>query len=180
MPRFANFGRLPCYNGGLSNPGTAEHDETIAVARRRFAGVLLRRGGRGTRADGHSEHSILRARGTLTFHQLRLRFRSSPTASVEPMLGGLVGCTSASAEPLHAAQKSAARLQLRNYTSVNATLALNPIALLSHSWDICISKFFSHSHLISGNGMESGWKITCISCDSQHIKKYLLSRLQST
>lgn len=107
----AVIGRLPCYNGGLSNPGTAEHNETIAVARRRFAGVLLRRGGRGTRADGHSEHSILRARGTL--HQLRLRLRSSPTASVDPMLGGFVGCTSASAEPLHAAQKSAARLQLR-------------------------------------------------------------------
>lgn len=108
-----NFTRLPCYNGGLSNTGTAKHNETVAVTRRRLASVLLRRGGCGTRADGHSEHSILRARGTLTLHQLRLRLRSSTTASVDPMLGGLVGCTSASAEPLHAAQKSAARLQLR-------------------------------------------------------------------
>lgn len=103
---------LPCYNGGLSNTSAAEHNEAVAVTRRWFAGVLLRRGGCGTRADGHSEHSILRARGTLTLHQLRLRFRSSTTANVDPMLGGLVGCTSASAEPLHAAQKSAARLQL--------------------------------------------------------------------
>ena len=139
MPWFADFERLPCYNGGLSNSGTAEHNETIAVARWRFASVLLRRGGRGTRADGHSEHSILWTRGTLTLHQLRLRLCSSSTASVDPMLSGLVGCTSASAEPLHAAQKSAARLQLRNYTFMNATLALNPIALL-YSWDVCIPK----------------------------------------
>lgn len=100
--------RLPCYNSGLSNAGTAEHNEAVAVTRWRLASVLLRRGGRGTRADGHSEHSILRARGTI---HLWLRLRASPTA-VDPTLG-LVGCTSASAEPLHAAQKSAARLQLR-------------------------------------------------------------------
>lgn len=107
-----NFARLPCYNGGLSNAGTAEHNEAVAVTRWRLASVFLRWGGCGTRADGHREHSILRAWGTLTLHQLRFRFRSSTTASVDPMLGRLVGCTSAFAEPLHAAQKSAARLQL--------------------------------------------------------------------
>lgn len=73
------------------------------------------------------------------------------------MFGGLVGCTSASAEPLHAAQKSAARLQLRDYMSVNATLALNPIALLplsGHMYLEVVCQSFPHSHLISRNEME--------------------------
>lgn len=120
---------LPCYNGGLADACAAEHNETVAIARWRLASVLLRRRGRGARADGHREHSILRGRGTLTLHQLRLRSRSSPAASVDPMLGGLVGRTRASAEPLHAAQKSAARLQLRKpitAITVGASAGINP------------------------------------------------------
>jgi len=130
MLQFVYFACLPCYNGGFSNTSTAEHNEAIAVTRRWLASVLLRRGGRGTRANRHSEHSILRARGTLTLHQLWLCFPSPPTASVKPMLGGLVGCTSASAEPLHAAQKSAARLQLHRRELYIRGCGINPLTLL--------------------------------------------------
>lgn len=98
-----------CYNGGFADPGAAKHDEAIAIARRWLAGVLLRGGRSGTRANGDGKDAIFRAGRPFQFGA---RLRSAP-ATIDPLLG-LVDRVTASARPLHAAKKSAARLQLRN------------------------------------------------------------------
>lgn len=107
--------KLPCYNGRFSNSRATEHNQTIAIAGRWFARVLLRGRGRGAGADRDRKDAILRAWGPL---QLGARL-CTPSPPIDSLLG-LLCCASASAQPLRAAHESAARLQLeRKSLSIN-------------------------------------------------------------
>lgn len=54
-------GQKSCYNGRFSNSRATEHNQTIAIAGRWFARVLLRGRGRGAGADRDRKDAILRA-----------------------------------------------------------------------------------------------------------------------
>lgn len=58
---FELVGQKSCYNGSFANPRATEHNQTVAIARGWFAGILLRGRRRWTRADWDRKDAILRA-----------------------------------------------------------------------------------------------------------------------